>query len=78
MADIVTTSTSWPRELLEELDRVAAAERRPRSTLLHIIVEDWLERRKVEERLADAESGSATFISHAELDQWMKNRQTSG
>ena len=78
MADIVTTSISWPRELLEELDREAEAARRNRSNLVQLIVEDWLERRKIEARLREADSGDATFIPHGELDAWMKNRRTQG
>ena len=75
---VKTFNVSFPPELLEQLDREAEAERRNRSNLLQVIVEDWLERRTIEQRLREAESGNATFVPHAELDQWMTERRTRG
>jgi metal-responsive CopG/Arc/MetJ family transcriptional regulator len=70
-----TFNVSFPPDLAEELEQAMREEGRGRSDLLQLITRDWSKRRKIERRLAEADSATATFIPHTELDQWMTERR---
>jgi metal-responsive CopG/Arc/MetJ family transcriptional regulator len=73
-----TFNVSFPSELTEELEQAMREEGRGRSNLLQLITRDWLERRKIERRLAEVDNGTAEFVPHAEVDQWMIERRKRG
>jgi predicted transcriptional regulator len=61
-----------PQELREEIDRIAASLDRSRNYIVTEALEQYLDVQRwqvelIQERLAEAESGNATFIPHEEV-----------
>jgi predicted transcriptional regulator len=61
-----------PQELREQIDRIAASMDRSRNWVVTEAIEQYLDVQRwqvelIRERLAEAESGNATFIPHEEV-----------
>jgi predicted transcriptional regulator len=72
MAQTESLHVRIPQEIREELDRIATTMDRSRNWVVTEAIEQYLEVQRwqidlIRERLAEAESGTATFIPHEEV-----------
>ena len=83
MAKAVTTSISWPPDLLAAIDEEAAVERRDRSNLVQVVMEEYVaarrkERELIEGRLTRAKQTDARFLTQGpELDAWLQQQRAT-